>query len=561
MFILSYGPKIRGRSSSLIQLKCQKKPEQQIVLISGLDTVTSALSCYDVYECKSLILCNFEPDTTLLEALARFNPRATMGTPRTHYIPSSERTPIICLTNIEEKLNWNYERAVSFVECYFQTWNIPPSLSFLPADDGVNNLEDSFWTYIADIISSSGKAVIYTSDGEMSQEVLDGLYRKTVAARVVKSQADLAYDQKVKAVIISSDSTFFESDITPCGNVIIFHPAKSNEEYVHMHACARNFEKRSARIVEVVPSGQMNFVSLSGITTTIPIDIRDITPDLLAKVQHGHVPLPDEKDLRAAKYIQVSHGGAEQRLRTEVATIIQEVPKFADAVAQKQVDAYLSGGIKYKTAGTFGTTFFRQQQSYDSSSVQVRVISEEGSDTEPGDGLPLVEDVEKTAAEEFRNEDEYGRVATKQQDRGGNSNKQDRYRGKDYGWSRANRRPERGSWERGKKGQGWDKQRSPPRTYDSDDRQPPKQGWEEGRRRRSWNNQERPPLTYDSDNRRPPKQGWEGGRKREPWNNQEGTSSRSDASENGRSGLRNTGAHDQRSRKEGTSWSKSEHGK
>ncbi|KAK0212942.1 hypothetical protein DFS33DRAFT_1392955 [Desarmillaria ectypa] len=517
-----------------------------VILISGLDTVASALSYHNPYECKSLILCDFEPDKILLEALGRFNSRAKIGAPRTHYVPSSERTPIICLLNVEKKLNWSYERTVSFAECYFRTWNLPPNLSFLPADDGVNNLEDDFWTYITDFITSSNKTIIYTSDGEMSQEVYDGLYRKAVMACIVKSKDDLGHDQKIKAYIISAESTFFKGDIDPCGNIIIFHAAKSIEEYVHMHACGRNF-KRSARIVEVVPSNQMNFVSLSGIKATVPIEIQYITPDLLTKIQRGYVPFPDEKDIRSAKRIQVSHGGAEQRLRSEVATILQEVPKFADAMAQNQVEAYVSGGISYRAPGKFGSTFFRQQQSYDSSTVKVKVISEEDPGTESGNEHFLGEDVEEPAVEEFLDEDEYGRVVTERQDRRGGCNNQDRYRGENSGWSQINgRRPERG---------GWDKQRGPPRTYDSDNRRPQKQGWEEGRKRQSWNNQERPPRTYDSDNRRLPKQGWEEGRQQQPWNNQQRTSSR----ENGRgqSGWQDNGSYNGRgSRAGGTSWSK-----
>ncbi|SJK97405.1 uncharacterized protein ARMOST_00657 [Armillaria ostoyae] len=556
-----------------------------VVLISGLDTLASALSRYDPYECKSLILCDFEPNKTLLEVLARFNPRAQIGAPRTHYVPSSERTPIICLMNVEQKLKWSYERNVSFSECYFRTWNFPPRLSFLPADNGVNNFGDDYWTFITDIISSSGRTLIYTSNGEMSQEVYDGLYRKAVTACIVRSKDDLAYDQKIKAYIISADSTLFKCDIEPCGSVMIFHPARSIEEYLHMHACGRNLGKRSAQITEVVPSDQMNFVSLSGIKATVPIEIRHITPDLLTKIQHGHVPFPDEKDLSFAKRIQVSHGGAEQRLRSEVATVLRVVPKFADAVGQNQVEAYVSGEIAYKAPGTFGTAFFRQQQSYDPSAVQVRIISKEGYDTESGNEPPLVDDVEETATEEateeFRDEDEYGRVANEpEQDRWGRSNKLDRYRGKSDGRFQTNgRRPDRGGWDKQRSSshtydsdnrrpqkqgwenrQSWNNQERPRRTYDSDNRRPQKQGWEEGRNRQSWNNQERSPRTYDSDNGRPPKQGWEEGRKRQPWNNRARTSSRSDGSENaGQSGWRDKGSYNERgSNAGGASWSKSE---
>ncbi|KAK0485694.1 hypothetical protein IW261DRAFT_1559143 [Armillaria novae-zelandiae] len=509
-----------------------------VALISGLDILAPALLHYDPSECKSLILCGFEPDKTLLEALARFNPRAKIGAPRTHYVPSSERTCIVCLMNVEHKLKWSYERNVSFSECYFRTWNFPPRLSFLPADNGVNNIGDDYWTLITDTISSSSRTIIYTSNDEISQEVYDGLYRKAVTACTVRSKDDLVYDQKIKAYIIPANSTLFKCDIEPCGNVMIFHPASSIEEYLHMHACGRNLGKRSAQITEVIPSDQMNFVSLSGIKAAVPIEIQHITPDLLTKIQHGHVPFPYEKDLSSAKRIQVSHGGAEQRLRSEVATILQVVPKFADAVGQNQVEAYVSGEIGYKAPGTFGTAFFRQQQSYDPSAVKVRIISKEGHDTQ---SAPLVEDIEEIAieeaTEEFRDEDEYGRVANEpEQDRWGRSNNQDRYRGKNGGQVQTNGRR-----------RGWDKQRSPSRTYDSDNRRPQKQGWEN---RQSWSNQERPRRTYDSDNRRPQKQEWEEGRKQQPWNNRERTSSRSDTENLGQSGWRDKGR--------GTSWSKSE---
>ncbi|KAK0461370.1 uncharacterized protein EV420DRAFT_1640848 [Desarmillaria tabescens] len=520
-----------------------------VVLISGLDTVTSALSCYNPSECKSLILCNFEPDATLLKALGNFNQRARVDASRTHYVPSSERTPIICLLDVEEKLNWSYERAVSFTECYFRTWPFPPNLSFLPANDGVNNLEDDFWTYITDSITSSSRTIIYTTDSDMAQDVYDGLYKKAVTASIIKSKDDLIYDQKIKAYIISADSTFFRDDIDPCGNIIIFHAAKSIEDT----ACGRNLTKRSARIMEVVPSDEMNFVSLSGIKAIVPIEIRYITPDLLTKVQRGHVPFPDEKDLRFAKRIQVYNSGAEQRLRSEVATMLKVIPKFAAAMAPNQVEAYVSGEISSKTSVAFGSTFFRQQQSYDSSTVQVKVILKEDRSAESVKEPPLAEEVEAPAAEEFLEEDEYGRVVTERRDRWGSSDNQDRYRSKNFGGSQnSSRRPERGSW---------DKQRKPSRAYDSDNRRPQKQGWEEGRQRQSWNNQERPPRTYGSDNRRPPKQDWEEGRQRQPWNNQQRSSSRSNASENGRgqSGWRDNRSYNGRgSRSEGTSWNKSE---
>ncbi|KAK0504871.1 hypothetical protein EDD18DRAFT_1126774 [Armillaria luteobubalina] len=547
-----------------------------VALISGIDNIAPALSHYDPYECKSLILCGFEPDKTLLEVLARFNPRAKIDAPRTHYVPSSERTPIVCLMNVEQNLTWSYERNVSFSECYFRTWNFPPRLSFLPADNCVNNFGDDYWTSITDIVSSSGRTIIYTSNDEMSQEVYDGLYRKAVTACIVRSKDDLIYDQKIKAYIISADSTFFNCDIEPCGNVMIFHPARSIEEYLHMHSCGRNLQKRSAQITEVIPSDQMNFVSLSGIRAAVPIEIQHITPDLLTKIQHGHVPFPDEKDLSSAKRIQVSHGGAEQRLRSEVATILQVVPKFADAVGQNQVEAYVSGGIAYKAPGTFGTAFFRQQQSYDPSAVKVKIISKEGFDTK---SAPLVDDIEETtteeATEEFRDEDEYGRVANEpEQDRWGRSSKQARYRskkdgqfqtdGRRGGWDNQrspsstynsdNRRPQKQGWEHR---QSWNNQERPRRSYDSDNRRPQKQGWEEGRNRQSWNNQERLPRTYGSDNDRPPKQDWEQGRNRQPWNNRERMSSRSDRSENlGQSGWRNKGSHNGRGFNAGaTSWS------
>ncbi len=297
------------------------------------------------------------------------------------------------------------------------------------------------------------------------------------------------------------------------------------------------------------------------------------------------MPFPDEKDLSSAKRIQVSHGGAEQRLRSEVATILQVVPKFADAVGQNQVEAYVSGGIAYKAPGTFGTAFFRQQQSYDTSAVQVRIIRRKVITPNPVMSLLSLTTSRKLQARRLPKSfamrtSTGGLLMRSSKIDGGRSNKQDRFGGKNDGRFQTNgRRPDRGGWDKQrspsrtydsdsrrpqKQGwenrQSWNNQERPRRTYDSDNRRPQRQGWEEGKNRQSWNNQERPPRTYDSDNGRPPKQGWEEGMKRQPWNNRERTSSRSDRSEGtGQSGWRDKGSYSGRgSNARGASWSKSE---